>query len=88
MSTGTKFETARPFYWERGVERVTNGRYTIELYYWNNGRDLVPSVSIELPDASNINGTVYPDGLRYDYPERAPEYVRSAARKLARRVFA
>lgn len=80
------FTTTRPFYWSGAVERVTNGLWTIEVYFERNGRGgLTHRVSIESHEGWNVNGAIYGDSiddLRYDLPERVPAYVKREARRL------
>lgn len=84
----TKFAPVRPFYWSGAVERVSNGQWTIEVYFERNMRGhLIHRVSIESHEGWNVNGAVYGDSvddLRYDLPERVPAYVKREAARLVR----
>lgn len=86
------WRTVRPFYWERGVERVTNGIYTIELYDWNPGHgELIPSVSVEMPNGTSANGNIYAEtesyrALLFDW-RPFPDYVYRKAWQLCGQIW-
>lgn len=77
----------RPFYWSNGVERITNGRWTIELIGCNSGQNLHPMISVEHPYGRNDYIWPNEDGtFTYDV-YLPPKYVVKRALRLAKEVW-
>lgn len=104
MTTRTWTED-RPFYWTADpqnpstslfvpVERLTNGIYTIETYWWahpSNPEHRLPSVSVELPGGASANGSIYAatpsyKALLFDW-RPFPNYVYAKAWQMCRSAF-
>lgn len=81
-----KFQQLRPFFMSRGIEQLSNGIWTIELYNRPSG---FPEVRFESKDgASNWGSPNTHDGVwRYDNPYAIPAYVKAEAVKMYGRVW-
>ncbi len=90
MNAWTK--SSEPFYWSHGIERITNGRYTLELHTHNFTTHIDPIVAVEMPDGTSVFVHGYSDGSvqwgAFDTNGwTVPQYVRGKAENMIRKYF-